>query len=216
MLDLAAFEAFIFDLDGTLIDSEKQHVRAFGRAMEELSGHRLSAAERREFSGNTSLDFSAELAARHGLSLSPEAVAERKFALLYQEFRAELFPGAREFLDLHRDRTRLALASNSPLHFVSRALGELGIPDVFEVVTTIDDVARRKPDPGMILTTLSRLDLPAEDALVFEDSSAGVAAALSADCQVVVLRNPGCELPSHLPESVPVATWRELCDMSAT
>lgn len=212
-LNLRRYEAFIFDLDGTLIDSEKYHVRAFAQAMEELSGYRLTDAERREFSGNTTFDLSRELARRHGLSAEPRTVVRRKFELLYQVFRTEPFPGAQEFITRWHGRTKLALASNSPLHFVQRVLDDLRWADRFDVVITIDDVSRRKPDPEMLNLALARLNVTAPSALVFEDSIPGVGAALAAQCDVLLLQNPGHTLPSGVPGTPPTITWPELCQL---
>ena len=207
---LGSYDVFVFDLDGTLIDSEKYHVKAFAQAMLEIGGHRLTAAEEREFTGSTSLDLARDLVERHDLGVRPADVAQRKFELLYEVFRAEMFPGAREFLEACEGRWRLAIASNSPLHFVDRVLDELGVEPLFEVVTTIDDVSRRKPDPGMILLTLARLGVTPGAALIFEDSLPGLQAAVAAGSDVVVVKNPGLRLPDPLPAGISVHTWGEL------
>jgi len=213
MPDLSTFQAFIFDLDGTLLDSEKYHARAFAGAMLELTGYRLTEAEERGFSGNTSRGYSRELASRHGLSVSPDRVVARKFELLYRAFRAELFPGAREFLSHWHGRTRLAVASNSPAHFVNAALAEVDLIETFDAIITRDDVHARKPDPAMFLLALERLGVAPEKGMVFEDSNPGLGAALAAGCAVVILRNPGIDLPSPLAPEIPVLTWAELLAM---
>ncbi|MBT3375948.1 MAG: HAD family phosphatase [Lentisphaerae bacterium] len=212
MLD--SYSAFVFDLDGTLIDSEKYHVKAFAQAMLDMGGHHLTAAEEREFTGNTSLDLARDLADRYGLDICPAEVAHRKFELLYDVFRTEAFPHVEQFLRACAGRWRLAVASNSPLHFVERALDDLGVSDLFGVVTTIDDVSRRKPDPEIVLLTLDRLGLSPESCLVFEDSLPGVQAAVAAGCDVVVLRNPGLILPESLPTGTPVQSWEELLTLA--
>lgn len=207
---LDCFGAFVFDLDGTLIDSEKYHVRAFAGAMKEVAGYDLTPADEQEFLGNTSTWLAARLAERHGLHLDPLAVAARKFELLYRDFQAELFPGAEAFVRAWAGRRPLAVASNSPRHFVETALAQTGLRACFSAVTTIDDVQRRKPDPAMLLVTLARLGVAAAAALVLEDTALGVEAARRAGCPVVLVDNGAVAQAGAVPREVPVVTWRSL------
>lgn len=204
--DLIQYKAFIFDLDGTLIDSEKYHADGFAQAVEALSGYRLTPAERREFFEAHTDTFTPVLCARHGLTLDPNAVLEQKRAHVREHFKTELFPGVTAFIEKWRGRKRMALASNSPLHFVRGALDAAGLADCFEAVCTADDVAHRKPDPEMYLLTLRRLNLPAPDMLVFEDSPAGVSAARAAGCRVLMIDNGA----GRSVAGVPQYTWKEL------
>jgi HAD superfamily hydrolase (TIGR01509 family) len=203
---LDEYKAFIFDLDGTLINSEKYHADGFAHAVETLSGYQLTPAERREFfEGHTHL-FTPVLAERHGLTLDPGAVLLHKREHLDRNFKVEVLPGAEGFIEKWRNSMRMALASNSPRQFVKRALVDAGLIDVFESVVTADDVTCRKPDPEMYALTLKNLNLAAEDVMVFEDSPAGVAAAQAAGCTVVMIENGS----GRTVEGVPRYTWKEL------
>jgi HAD superfamily hydrolase (TIGR01509 family) len=210
MITLAGYQGFIFDLDGTLIDSEKYHLRAFALAMRELAGYELTPADGIEFIGRTSSWLAARLAERHGLRLDAQAVAARRLELLDREFRAELYPGAGEFVRAQAARLPLAVASNSPRQFVLRALAECGLRDCFAVVTAADDVQRRKPDPEMVLLTLARLGTPAARTLVLEDTVLGVEAAQQAGCPVVLVDNGMAGRDGTVPAGVPVVRWPEL------
>lgn len=179
----------MFDLDGTLIDSEKYHADGFAQAVEALSGYRITAAERREFFESHTTVFTPVLAARHGLDLDAQQVLAHKRAHVRDHFKTEVFPDAYAFIQKQRGRFRLALASNSPARFVHEALDEGGLAGCFEVICTADDVTHRKPDPEMYLLTLERLRLPADSVLVFEDSPPGVRAAQSAGCPVLMIEN---------------------------
>ena len=210
MIDLSAYRAFIFDLDGTLVDSEKYHVKALAATLREVAGYEMTAADIDAFKGNTSRDMALQLAAKHGWSIDIERTVARKFELLYEVFENDPFPGVPEFLDHWRGRTRLAVASNSPAHFVRRALRDLGILEDIEVLCTVDDVQRRKPDPEMLNLVLARLGLRPEEVLVFEDSAPGVEAALAARTPVVIVDTPAAIEAGTPPPGLPVATWPEL------
>jgi HAD superfamily hydrolase (TIGR01549 family) len=186
---LDEYKAFVFDLDGTLINSEKYHADGFAHAVETLTGYQLTPEERREFFESHTRLFTPVLAARHGLALDPEAVLELKRQHVERHFKVELFAGAEAFIGKWRGRMRMALASNSPRLFVKQALVEAHMIDLFEVVVTADDVSKRKPDPEMYYTTLDRLGLAAQDVMVFEDSPPGVASAQAAGCPVVMIDN---------------------------
>lgn len=203
---LDEYKAFIFDLDGTLINSEKYHADGFAHAVETLSGYKLTPAERREFFEAHTNVFTPVLSARHGLKLDPDAVLANKRVHVDRHFRAEVLPGAEAFIEKWRGCMRMALASNSPRHFVKRALVDARLIDVFETVTTADDVTHRKPDPEMYELTLKNLNLAPKDVMVFEDSPAGVAAAQAAGCPVVMIENGA----GRSVEGVPQYTWKEL------
>lgn len=203
---LDEYKAFIFDLDGTLINSEKYHADGFAHAVETLSGYRLTPEERREFfEGHTNV-FTPVLAARHGLSLDPVEVLKHKRRHVEKNFKVELFSGVEAFIQKWRKPTRMALASNSPRLFVKQALVEARLIDLFESVVTADDVKHRKPDPEMYNLTLENLQLSPEEVLVFEDSPAGVAAAQAAGCPVVMIENG----TGRSVDGVSRYTWKEL------
>lgn len=208
-MDLHQTDAFVFDLDGTLIDSEKYHADGFAWAVEALSGYRITEAERREFFESHTRVFTPVLSARHGLNLNPAEVLEYKRAHVRDHFKTEVFPEALAFIEKWSGRKRMALASNSPACFVARALQEAGIEDRFETICTADDVTHRKPDPEMVRLTLSRMGLAPDAVLVFEDSPAGVKAARAAGCPVwLVLNDSGRRI-----DGVFTVTWKELLDL---
>jgi beta-phosphoglucomutase len=204
--DLTQFKAFIFDLDGTLIDSEKYHADGFEQAVEALTGYRITEEERREFFEGHTSTFVPVLAARHGLDLNVDEALELKRAHVREHLKIDVFPQAIHFIRKWRDRKRLALASNSSKRFVKNALIEGGMIDLFETVCTADDVTRRKPDPEIYTQTLEWLELEPHEVIVLEDSPAGVKAAQIIGCPVLMIENGS----GRSVEGVDKFTWREL------
>ena len=210
-MQLWDYEAFILDLDGTLIDSGKYHAQAFAYAVLEHSGYKLTPAEHNEFFGSHSTWFSRTLNERYGLGLDPEAVLESKRTRMGEIYVVELFEGVHDFLSFWRGKRPMALATNSPLHFVQPSLEEAGIMNYFDAIVTSDDVVHRKPDPEIIEYTVQKLRVDPLKTLVFEDQMIGVEAARRAGAHVVAVDNGQ---PVEFPVDIPIHTWAELLSFS--
>jgi len=205
------YEAFILDFDGTLVDSGKYHARAFADAVLAQSGYQLTRDEHHEFFGKHSTWFTEVLNDRYGLALDPDRVLAQKRARVQEIFEAELFDGAREFLERWHGRKPMALATNSPLSFVLPALKNADLLRYFNFITTADEVTHRKPSPEIIEVSLRKLRVRPQAALVFEDQLIGVEAARSAGAGVILVNN---NQPVEHPADVPVHSWAELIRLS--
>jgi len=171
-------KALLFDVDGTLADTDPIHVRAFERY---LAPHGLKVDEtffRTRISGRTNAAIFADLFPDR----SPEEHArlgDEKEAL-YRALAGELAPlrGLPRLLDWAKSTgCRLAAVTNGPRANLQHALEGLGIEDRFEVLIAREDVSRGKPDPLPYATALARLGIDSAKAVAFEDSPAGIAAA---------------------------------------
>ena len=100
-------------------------------------------------------------------------------------------PGIEAWLTRAGERgLRLAVASSSPLWHVGALLDQAGLRERFEVIATGDEVAAHKPDPAVYLLALRRLGLGPREAIAFEDTAHGVAAARAAGMRCVAVPNP--------------------------
>jgi len=205
------YEAFILDLDGTLIDSGKYHAQAFADAVLANSGYQLKPDEHHEFFSKHSSWFAQDLNERYGLKLDPDEVLKHKRERVQEIFVAELFSGAREFLEFWHGKKPMALATNSPLEFVKPALEEADILKYFDGITTASDVKKRKPDPEIVEVTIQKLQVDPLNTLVFEDQLIGIEAARLAGAKVVAVDN---NQPVNYPVDVAVHTWNELVKLS--
>jgi HAD superfamily hydrolase (TIGR01509 family) len=204
---LETFDAFILDMDGTLIDSGKYHARAFADAVLEQSGYTLTPAEHHEFFGSHSMPFARVLNERYGLRLAPEKVLEAKRRRMDEIFMVELFEGAREFLERWNRKKPMSLATNSPRSFTLPALEEAGIAGFFDCITTADEVENRKPDPEIFERTVQKMAVDPLKTLVFEDQLIGIEAARMAGIPVIAVDNGQ---PVEFPSDITVASWKEL------
>ncbi len=206
-MNLENFDAFILDLDGTLLDSGKYHARAYADTVLELSGYTLTPDEHHEFFAAHSTSFSKVLSERRGLSLDPEQVLARKRERMKEIFVAKLFPGARDFLKRWHGKKPLVLATNSPRAFVLPALEAVGLGGFFESILTADDVENRKPDPEIFEKAIQKLGVAPRKTLAFEDQLIGIQAARAAGASVVAVDNGQ---PVVFPPNIPVFTWEGL------
>ena len=206
-MKLEEYDAFILDLDGTLIDSGKYHARAFADAVLEQGGYKLTPAEHDEFFAAHSTLFAETLNRRYGLTLDPARVLARKRERMREIFKVEFFDGAQEFLEWWHGKKPMALSTNSPGSFVYPVLKESGIDRYFDSIATADDVVKRKPDPELVEFSLGKLKVDPSRVLVFEDQLIGIEAAQAAGTAVLAVDNGQ---PVEFPPEVPVQTWREL------
>jgi beta-phosphoglucomutase family hydrolase len=187
--------AFIFDMDGTLVDNMSFHERTW---LDLLAGCGVAVTAEefhRRASGRTNPDILREFL---GDRIAAEEVAdwtERKEALYRDSYRPHLraIDGLEHFLAAaHRLGVPLAVATSGTPGNVEFVLEGLGFGPLFATVVTGDEVTRGKPDPEMFLTAAARLGVEPGNCLVFEDSRAGVEAGLRAGMRVVVIETtPG-------------------------
>ena len=191
-LDIPAgdFAGYIFDLDGTLIDTMPVHFRSWEAALrhEGLAGP-LDEDYFYALGGVPSLQVAELMAAKHGLKISsPEAVSDRK-ELLYLQQLDEIVPiepvvaFARAVAKTHP----VAIATGGTPDIALPALKAAGLATLFSVVVTPHDVApgRGKPHPDMFLEAARRIGVAPAKCLVFEDAEPGMRAARAAGMQVV-------------------------------
>jgi HAD superfamily hydrolase (TIGR01509 family) len=184
------FAAYIFDLDGTLIDTMPVHFRSWQAALrhEGLAGN-LDEDYFYALGGVPSLQVAELLAARHGVPIPSAAhVAEHKENLFLRQLD-EISPidPVVEFARRVALTHPIAIATGGTPEVALPALRAAGLEDLFKVVVTPLDVApgRGKPQPDMFLEAARRLGVAPEKCLVFEDAEPGVRAALAAGMQVV-------------------------------
>ena len=152
-------DAVVFDCDGLLAETESGWTRAETAIFRE-HGFDFGPKEKQLLIGGTLASGGDAMAAYFGLAGAGPALAARLADLVWEELAAgtPALPGARAMAEtLCRRGIPIAVASNSPRHFVDAALGAAGLLDLFEVIVSADDVARAKPAPDLYLTACTRL-----------------------------------------------------------
>ena len=182
--------AFIFDMDGTIIDSMPTHVESWISALSEV-GHQLSMEELHKNNLGNVYDVVRRILGDHLTDEQVGQIAERKEILFRRKFlnRRVLVAGLELFLDRSQQlQVPMALATNAGMDNINYILDGLSIRDYFSVIVSGFDVQRAKPDPEMFLKAGELLGFPPEDCIVFEDSANGVKAAQAAGMRVVLVK----------------------------
>jgi HAD superfamily hydrolase (TIGR01509 family) len=184
--------AFIFDLDGTLVDSMPVH---FGLWIVLARRHGLTFPEEMFYrlGGVPTTKIAAMLIEQAGLTLDPAAVAREKEQMYVDGiFSGELaLRGIEPVLAIARQRRAegpLAIASGSTRRLVTHALDALGITDWFGAVVAAEDTTRHKPEPDVFLEAARRLGVAPERCTVYEDTDLGLEAARRAGMRGVDVR----------------------------
>lgn len=181
------FAGYIFDLDGTLVDTMPLHYRAWDAAMRS-AGLTCALDEDLFYSlGGVPTRRVAELIADHyRLKVDPTAVFHHKEALFGElQADAKLIEPVANFARKVARTHPVAIASGGPREVVTRSLELAGLTPMFKVVVTADDVVNGKPAPDMFLLAARRMGVPPERCLVFEDAEPGMRAADAAGMQWV-------------------------------
>lgn len=182
-------KAFIFDLNGTMINDMPYHVRAWHRILNELGSDITLERMRDECYGkNHELlerifpgRFSQE--EKNRMSLEKEKQYQSEF-----KPHLELLPGLREFIEQsHQAGIKMAIGSAAIMFNIDFVLDNLGIRHYFDALVSADDVITSKPDPETFLKCAEALSVDAKDCLVFEDAPKGVECALNAGMETVVI-----------------------------
>ena len=176
-------DTIIFDLDGTLVDSQPAVLEATIQAQANFGVHVIGTEVREQFGGGArkllryflDRDLSADSADQ---AIDPATRLRNDLQLEFTD-RLVLLPQARQLLDLLKDTGyRLALATMSARNVVEKISNYHGIKDYFDAVITADDVIHVKPDPEILTKTIDLLGGQVNRTLYIGDSGYDLEAAV--------------------------------------
>jgi beta-phosphoglucomutase len=196
---LDAFEGFIFDLNGTMIDDMSFHLKVWFEVITDELGASLSFEEvKQQMYGKNEEVLGRIFGADHFSHDEMKDIIRRKEERYQRLYRPhlQLISGLPELLTASRSKGRpMAIGSAAPKFNVDFVLDNLMIRDFFQGILSGGDVEQSKPHPETFLRAASLLGVNPSKCLVFEDAPMGVEAAQNAGMSCVVITS------QHGPES---------------
>ncbi len=191
----------LWDLDGTLVDSEEYHWQSWRDTMAG-EGVALTFDQFRATFG-----WRNDAILRHWMGdgfdpVRAERIGDAKEELyrdLVRRGRLDPLPGAADWVRrLHVEGWAQAVASSAPRLNVQVVMEAIGLAGQFEATASAEDVQNGKPDPAVFLLAASRLAVPPSRSIVVEDAAAGIEGARRAGMRSIAVRRDGERLPADI------------------
>jgi HAD superfamily hydrolase (TIGR01509 family) len=186
-------KALLFDMDGTLADTDPLHFETYKTALAGRGIHIDRNAYDRHISGRSNEECMARLLP-DGTEVEKNAIADHKERLFRETLETQApetlapTPGTMDLLAWAAENALVsALVTSAPPENVDSVLACLGLIGRFDVVIARNDVKLTKPDPFPFRLALERLGVEAASGLAFEDSTSGVRSAIGAGMVTVAL-----------------------------
>jgi beta-phosphoglucomutase len=192
--------AVLWDLDGTLVDSEEYHWLAWRDSMAAEGVPITHEQFLKSFGLRNDTIVPGWIPGASGETIVRIGDAkEQLYRRLVREGGLKPLPGAREWIErLASDGWRHAIASSAPRENVDTMLAVLGLAAWFQAIVSAEDVTLGKPDPQVFLTAAARLGSSPAQSIVVEDAPAGVEAARRAGMPSIGVRRNGKPLDADL------------------
>lgn len=178
-------KALLFDMDGTLVDSEPFY---YERKKRFLLQEQLPCEDAflQKYTGRNIKDLFADLFVDAEIS---SKYYERYCAFIAQHpapYQDLLYPEVKTVLEEAKKSYQLALVSSSPWENINEMLDQCGLRPYFDLIVSGSDVAKAKPAPDLYEKAMKILGYSPEECIVIEDSYSGIVAGKQAGCKVVV------------------------------
>jgi HAD superfamily hydrolase (TIGR01509 family) len=205
MKNQIALKAVLFDIDGTLIDSNDAHTQAWVQTLER-HGRVVSYEQMRSLIGKGSDKVFAELLDIDSESALAKQITKDRTQLLLSSFMANLnpTPGARLLVQhMRSEGLRLVIASSSGEELPA-LLGQAGLQDLLDTSVSSDEIKESKPDGDIIEVALRKAGVQPTEAVMIGDTPYDIAAAKAAGVKCIALRCGGYWDDAALSEAVAI------------
>jgi HAD superfamily hydrolase (TIGR01509 family) len=186
-------EAILFDMDGTLVQSNELHASAWAEVLERF-GHEISAEQVWPLIGKGGDKLLPELTGIEEDSEEGQKVSDARTKVFIEHYapRVKAIPKTRELLQyLMSQGIKIVIATSASKEELNAILKASGLEDCFPDMTSSDDAAASKPDPDIIQAALKKVGVPAERALMIGDTPYDVEAATRAGIDILAFRSGG-------------------------
>jgi beta-phosphoglucomutase len=185
------YKAFLFDLNGTMIDDMHYHLKVWHRVVTELGGNLTEDQVKKEMYGKNQDLLNRVFGEGKFTEEEMEEISLRKERMYQELFLPELklIDGLSAFLQNAFDQEILMAIGSAAIPFnINFVLDNLKLHDYFKAIVSAKDVEKSKPDPETYIKAAKLLDVPLSECLVFEDAPKGVEAAENAEMDCVCIK----------------------------
>ena len=180
------YRALLFDLDGTLAETDSLHLPTWVDVLEPYGVEVDEAFYRDKISGRSTAEIVRELLPELTDEQGRSIGDAKEASFRKRAFELDPLPGLEDFVERGRKRGMwIALVTNAPEENVEAILLALKLRDFFDTVVLADEVEAVKPDPAPYIAALEKTGVPAEEALAFEDSVSGISSSVAAGIPTV-------------------------------
>jgi HAD superfamily hydrolase (TIGR01509 family) len=184
------FKAYLFDCDGTIVDSMPLHYVSWTTTLAQWNCE-FPEPLFYAWGGTPTEDIVAALNQKYALQMPVDEVAHRKEKWFLDHLaQLQAVPEVLEHIELSHGRIPFAVVSGGTRDAVIASLQALNLLDRFETLVCAGDYLRGKPDPEPFLVAAGRLGVAATDCLVFEDTELGIQSATAAGMASVKVQQP--------------------------
>ena len=190
-------EAIIFDMDGTLVDTEPFNTEIERRQFR-LNKIVISEENHQKYLGIASDAMWKEIAEQHNLRIPVEELIEQNHLESIRYFteieKIPVMPGLVDLLEKLQDKKYpMAVASSSTPEIIDLILDKTNLKNYFQVIVSAEQAGKSKPEPDVFLLAAQKLGIQPANCLVVEDSENGIKAALAAGMTCVAYQSPGAD-----------------------
>lgn len=187
------FKAVLFDLDGSLVDTETTGGEVIKKVLSEFSIE-ITQKETEHGIGITARKFYEDLLESKGIKNRTDEILQRHMELYEESLKKDLKPFNGSTIlpkQLKSLGYKLAIVSGSTRSQIEIVLNQIGIRQYFDLIVSCDDISKSKPDPEGYLIAARLLNLSPSECLVIEDSTSGIKAGKAAGMKVIGVENLG-------------------------
>jgi HAD superfamily hydrolase (TIGR01509 family) len=183
-------KAVVFDMDGVLVDTERDWDAARRQVADALGGQWRPEATR-DMMGMSAPEWSRYMHDHLGVQADPEEINRRVVEAVLERVSSDppMLPGAKAAVESLAAHWPLGVASSANRPVIEAVLEASALAPFFEAILSSEEVPRGKPAPDVYLAAAKALDVDPEDAAAIEDSSNGIRSAAAAGMLVVALPN---------------------------